>query len=131
MKKIVLVLVVLSLFSFAAFAQDDGDTEPPRVVATHPANGAKGVRTSATIHMTFSEEMDPSCFSNRTFRLRARQGDKIDGMVTYANKSVGFMPLSRLSESTTYIATIDGEATDSAGNDMGRDYSWTFTTGMQ
>lgn len=104
------------------------DTTSPSVLATVPANLAKGVGLSQQITATFSEAMNPATINTTTFTLQ--QGTTvIPGTVTYAGNTATFIPASMLALSTTYVATVTTATTDLAGNAlMCCNQVWSFTT---
>jgi hypothetical protein len=120
------------------------DSTPPVVSATQPEAGAGGVWIDPDLSATFSEVMDPTSFEASSFRL-STGGVEITGSVYYNHNdlTVRFYPYHRteyedtgviiegplsLDPGTTYTAIISGAVWDLAGNALGEDYSWTFTT---
>lgn len=101
----------------------------PTVTSTNPADGATDADIRTTIEATFSESMRASTITASTFTLTAL-GEVIAGDVSYGwgSQTVTFAPSSSLKHSTTYTATIAAEIETSAGNNMGSDFSWSFTT---
>lgn len=106
------------------------DDVPPTVLSTVPANGAVNVDATAPITVTFSEAMDPTTISGTTITLRATGGSPVAGTVTYnvATHVATFTPSATLSAPVSYTATVSGTVTDLAGNAMGADVSFSFTT---
>jgi len=125
--KIFLVIAfILSLFSFnTTFAQ--ADREPPRVVATYPGSNAS---TGSRVSITFSEPMDPGSMSTNYIQVQESLGDPVSGEVIYGNSTVTFIPFTTLSENSTYNVTVSGDVRDKAGNTLGSDYKWSFSTRM-
>ena len=103
------------------------DTTPPTVSLTSPANGAADVAVNTSITSTFSETMDSSTITTAIFTV-STGGGNISGTVTYSGTIATFEPSSNLKYGTTYTATITIGVKDSAGNSMGSDYTWSFTT---
>lgn len=102
-----------------------GDTTPPTVSSTAPANGAVGVPTNiSSITANFSEEIDPS-----TLIFTVSNGGSVNGTVNYSGTTAIFTPALNLAGNTTYTARISGSVKDLAGNAMGLDHVWTLTTG--
>ncbi|MBM4054748.1 MAG: hypothetical protein FJ264_08775 [Planctomycetes bacterium] len=104
------------------------DATLPAVSSTNPANGTTGVATNTAITATFSEAMGISTISTATFTMSDSSGS-INGAVSYSGTTAIFAPLSNLSPSATYTATITTGARDLAGNAMTSNYTWSFTTG--
>lgn len=103
------------------------DTTLPTVSSTSPASNVAGVATQAAISAVFSEPMASGGFNTTSFRLR-RGGTDVAGAVTYTGNTATFTPAASLADGTTYTATITASVTDTAGNALGADYTWTFTT---
>ncbi len=109
-----------------------GDTTPPTVVSTTPANGATGVAVDVSPTATFSEAMDPATLTTSTFTLLEQgQATPVTATVAYASQVATLDPSANLKAGTTYTATVKGGAAgakDLAGNPLAADVSWTFTT---
>jgi hypothetical protein len=104
------------------------DVTAPTVSSTNPANAATGVTLSQRIAATFSEVMDSSSITTTTFTLK--QGTTaVAGTLSYAGRTATFTPTANLAASTLYTSTITTGATDLAGNPLGSNFAWTFTTG--
>ena len=104
------------------------DTTPPMVSSTMPTNGAAGLPINQKIAATFSEAMDPLTISTATFTLQ-HGITTVTGAVNYASGTATFAPLSVLTTSTLYTATITIGAKDLAGNALATNKVWSFTTG--
>jgi hypothetical protein len=109
------------------------DTTPPTVTSVSPANGATGVATASTVSATFSEPMDASTIDGSRFQLRDPANNLVPASVSYdaGSQTATLAPTSALANSTVYTATVKGGSggvTDSAGNPLAADYSWSFTT---
>jgi Big-like domain-containing protein/K319-like protein len=103
------------------------DVTPPTVVSVAPLDGESGVAVSATVRATFSEAVDPATVTTATFTLA--DGGPVSGTVTLANFTATFTPSSPLAYNTTYTARVTTGVHDVAGNALGADSVWTFTTG--
>ncbi|MFZ5916290.1 MAG: Ig-like domain-containing protein [Chloroflexota bacterium] len=103
------------------------DTDPPYVSSTQPTSGATNVDLGVTIQATFNENMDETTVTAGVFSLNPPVG----GILSYddTTNTLTFDPDADLNPNTTYAATIAGSLTDQAGNPMGADYTWSFTTG--
>jgi len=102
------------------------DTEPPWVISTDPEDGATGVDVNATVSATFNEAVDAGTLS----LTLAGPAGPITGSVSYdpAARTATLDPDLVLDFETPYTATVAGTVTDLAGNPMGSDYVWNFTT---
>ena len=107
-----------------------GDSTPPTVSSTNPANGATGVAVNAALTATFSEQMNPATISTATFTVKDAANNPVTGTVSYQGTTATFTPSAHLAFSTTYTATITTGVTDLAGNHLIGAYSWNFTTGV-
>ena len=115
---------------------------PPLVNSVLPPDKTQNVDLSTNVEVIFSEEMDEASVEAvdlttgkpTTFTLlKDGSTTPMDATVSYdaAAKKATLDPSSNLASNTTYTATIKGGnsgATDSAGNALKQDYSWTFTT---
>jgi len=108
---------------------------PPHIVATSPANGEKGVLEDADIIVTFSEPM------NKDTTRQAYSSDDLpqdDVTISWLDDTRLLIqpkdPLVYASvdsldgDAKHYSFTIAGTATDLAGNALGDDRNYTFTT---
>ncbi|GLI37229.1 Ig-like domain-containing protein [Geobacter hydrogenophilus] len=101
----------------------------PDITQTLPANGDTNVGTTTPIVITFSEPMNnPSVES--AFSLVPQGGNSITGAFSFNGSTATFTPSSPLAANMTYTATIAASAKDTAGNSLGSDHAWTFTTGI-
>jgi hypothetical protein len=110
------------------------DKTAPTVGIVTPSNSATGVSRTTSVTASFSEAMDPATLSASSFRL-TKQGSTtaITAAVSYdaTAKKVTLKPSSTLAASTTFTATVKGGASgakDKAGNALGSDKVWSFTT---
>jgi len=106
------------------------DNTPPTVLSRSPASGATAVPADLPeVDVTFSETMDGRTFTASSFTLTGPNGD-VAGDVHYKDtwETWRFVPTAPLTVSATYTATIAGSVTDLAGNALGADVTWSFTT---
>ncbi|MGJ0483987.1 MAG: N,N-dimethylformamidase beta subunit family domain-containing protein [Methylomicrobium sp.] len=114
------------------------DSTSPTVTSTSPTNSATNVDLSSSITATFSEAMDATTITASTFELKDASSNVVNATVSYnaSTFTAVLTPTSSLSASTTYTATVKGGTTDPrvkdlAGNALGANVSWSFTTGTQ
>lgn len=112
-----------------------GDTTPPTVTVMSPAGGSTGVSGTADATATFGEAMDASTVSSTTFELRDASNNLVAAAVSYdsASRVATLNPTPTLAPATVYTATIKGGVTDPrvkdvAGNALGANVTWSFTT---
>src|SRR5829696_904869 len=110
------------------------DTVPPTVNGVTPADGTPDVAVTANVEATFSEAMDPITISGSTFTL-VKQGSSqsVTATVSYdaATKKATLDPSTELDPGATYTPTVKGGtvgAKDLAGNPLGVDKVWSFST---
>ena len=110
------------------------DATAPTVDPVSPANGATGVALATNVEATFSEAMNSTTLDSSTFTLKKQNSSTtVAATVTYDSNSrkATLDPGSNLEANTSYTATVKGGSIgvkDTAGNALGQDYSWTFTT---
>jgi hypothetical protein len=91
-----------------------------------PANGSTNVPLNTQMTVTFSEAMDPTGLVGSTVT-----GISASLMYDSQTFTATLAPTSKLTPNTTYSATVYGTVQDLAGNQMGANYVWTFTTAAQ
>jgi hypothetical protein len=104
------------------------DTTPPTVAEHAPVGSSVAVSTS--IQVTFSEPMNPDSITNQTFLVNDGTSN-IAGSISYVGDVATFDPLADLESGRDYSVTIvsgDTGVKDLAGNPLGSDYGWSFTT---
>ena len=110
------------------------DATAPTVDTVSPTNGAMGVALATNVDATFSEEMNSSTLTASNFTLKTQNASTtVAATVSYdsASRKATLDPNSNLAPNTTYTATVEGESgevKDLAGNALGQNHSWTFTT---
>jgi len=99
------------------------------VMSVVPAMGARNVKTNSTIQATFSEAVDPTTLSTTSFFLSG----VVTGTVEFdsSTNTATFTPSGHLSSDTPYTATITTGVTDTSGNSLAGNFTWTFTTGQK
>lgn len=114
-------------YSWSFTTGEKPDTTPPEVKETAPAGGAANVDTGVTISAVFTKNIDPATVNATTFIVAAGKTG-IPGTISTLGNSVSFVPSSALQAGAAYTATLGGAIKDLAGNAMGNDYTWNFTT---
>src|SRR3954452_13111934 len=108
------------------------DTTPPAVSSVAPSDGTTNALPNAPVSATFSEAVDPATVTGTTFAVVGPDGNRIGASVTTSGSTVSLQPTAQLALSTTYVATLTSGSSgikDLAGNPLGSDYTWSFTTG--
>jgi hypothetical protein len=105
------------------------DTSAPRVVSQSPAPGATGVSIAAPVLVTFSKQMNASTINSSTVTLQASgSSTPVAATVTYSGSTATLQPNAPLAYNTTYTVTVSGSITDTNGNAIGSNTTWSFTT---
>lgn len=109
------------------------DLEPPRVVATEPAEGALDVGREPVVRITFSEAIDENSVTPASFRLQGPDGI-VEGTRSVEGEELGFTPAKPLREGAAYQVVIGRQIRDRAGVPLAgsggveTDLSYTFGT---
>jgi hypothetical protein len=114
--------------SQAAVVITPASDAPPTVSVTTPQSAAIGVALNSSISAIFSETMNDSTLNSASFTVTTNTGVAVTGSVTVTDNTATFVPSVDLEANTQYIATISTAATDSTGNALTDNYSWSFTT---
>ena len=105
------------------------DVTAPAITGRAPAVDATDIAVDSTITVTFSELLASATVNGTTVYLR-KVGDPADfpATVTLAGNIITLDPSSALAKGTTYTVTVESTVTDMAGNPLGADAVWNFTT---
>ncbi len=110
------------------------DTTRPTVARIAPAAAATGVGRRTSVEAVFSEAMTAATITGTTFTL-TKQGTTtpVTSTVTYdaINRTAVLKPGTYLESGKTYTARVKGGTSgvkDLAGNALGVDKTWSFTT---
>lgn len=118
-------------FSWSFATGSSVDLLAPSVALTLPGNGESNVPYNLqAITAVFSEAMNPGTIGSASFTLETG-GVPVPGTANAVGTGIAsFTPASPLAALTNYTATVASSVTDLAGNPMGANYSWSFTTGL-
>jgi alpha-tubulin suppressor-like RCC1 family protein/methionine-rich copper-binding protein CopC len=111
--------------------QEGVDTTPPAVVSTAPTNQGTGVAVNQAISIYFSEPVDGASVGDATFSITDGSGNSIAGVYATDGNTITFTPSDSLKQGTHYNVKVGPGIRDIAGNAMGDNYTWSFTTGGQ
>ncbi|MFC1559715.1 Ig-like domain-containing protein [Candidatus Margulisiibacteriota bacterium] len=114
--------------------EESSDTEAPTVEAVSPGIGTTGIFTSSYIEVRFDDSMNTTDTQN-AFQISYPGGSQggssswfsYNGIV---DRVMRFTPSGLLQPAETYTCTAGAGSKDDAGNLMGIDYVWKFTTTM-
>ncbi|WP_061249507.1 Ig-like domain-containing protein [Leptospira alstonii] len=109
------------------------DAVAPTVSLVTPANTLAGAGINTSVNAVFSEVMNCATLTNVTFTLEQTAPVVAVaipvGNVNCAGTAVTLTPPANLTPLTNYTAKITTGAKDLAGNALGTNYAWSFTTG--
>ncbi len=112
-----------------ALITEDEDTTKPTIIFTAPVNGATMVHVNQKTNVAFSEEMDTTTITPKTFTLQ--QGSTpVAGSVTATGSTATFTPANNFEKGKTYTAIVTTGAKDLAGNALANNYMWEFNAGL-
>ncbi len=100
-----------------------GDTTPPTVTATLPADGASGISPNATVSVIFSEAMDPATADSNGVTLS-------QGSITqreWSDDHTLILHHTDWSENSPVTVTVSTALSDTAGNHLASPFSFGFT----
>ena len=99
------------------------------VGSTTPVNDATGTSVGSAVYATFNDAINESTLNTSTFTLNGPSG-AVAGTVSYdaTTNSAVFTPTTNLASGEQYTATITAGVTNTSGNSLASNYSWTFTT---
>lgn len=114
-------------FSWTFTTNEEPDNTAPEVTDVNPDNEQQDVPVSTNITATFSEPVNPETVNQST--LTVTQGNtSIQGEVSVSKNTATFNPTSNLPFDNTFEVTITTGVQDLAGNTLGENFSWSFTT---
>jgi len=106
------------------------DTDGPTVSYINPEIDETNVANNNAISVSFSEPINPSSLSSAAFFV-TDGGREVEGKITYSGNTAIFRPSAPLAEITQFTVRISADVADLAGNTMGSDFTWRFTTGIE
>lgn len=114
-------------YSYTFTTASGADTIPPEVAFTTPNNGAVNIPVSSSITIQFSEEMQGIDVSDFTL-LKGATSVMFGFSYDTDTNTATLTPSSSFDQNSVYTITLSGGVQDAAGNPMGDDYSFSFTT---
>jgi len=121
---------------YAAFAGGDSGeilrTAPAAlsVTSVSPGSGANKIHPAANVTATFNKPMNAASITGSSFTLtRHSDSAPVAGAVSYdaGTKTATFNPGADLTQGALYDARLTTAITDSEGNHLASDYTWSFT----
>ncbi len=105
------------------------DTTLPKVTYISPAYNVQGVPLNASVIVQFSKAISSASLTTSSFTLvKSSDGSVVSGTVSVSAAGAKFTPSANLAANTLYKATITTAVKDSAGNALGSNFIWIFTT---
>ena len=109
------------------------DVTPPTILSRTPAGGAAGLNVGTSTTVQFSEPMSPGTITSSSMLLKDTSGTPVPANVSYdsGTNTATLKPQAALAYGATYSAVVKGGAggvTDAAGNALGADSTWSFST---
>lgn len=105
------------------------DSTPPKVTYISPAYNVQGVPLNASLIVQFSKSMTSASLTTASFTLvKSSDGSVVSGKVSVSGAGAKFTPSANLAANTLYKATISSAVKDLAGNALGSNFIWIFTT---
>ena len=123
-----IALAICALNSCGGDGPTNGDSTPPTVTGTTPANGEIRVPRNAEVSVAFSEAIATSSVTAATFTLTPAGGSAIAGTIDVDESTATFTPAGPLAYGTTYTARVTNGVRDLGGNALAQAFTWSFTT---
>lgn len=107
----------------------------PLVLETIPKASVAQIGTKRVISASFNHDMDPNTINSTTFTVVGQNNNPVIAksvMYDPSSRIAAFEPASPLAFNTQYSVTLKGSGSgikDSAGVNLVKDYTWSFTTG--
>ena len=99
------------------------ETIPPRLLFTSPANTATKISIDGIISATFSEPIDSTTVNDSTFFVN----NGITGSYSFSGNTIYLTPSAPLTYSAVYTCQLTTGITDSVGNHLTGNVTWSFT----
>jgi hypothetical protein len=132
MRALWLCVGIAALCLFAGCGDDNEspkDVTPPTVVDTSPADQATDVSPYPVVEVWFSEAMDAATIDTLTFFVDGLHAHSV--AYDEADHKATLCPATLAEADSEYDVHVESEVEDAAGNAMGEDVVFSFTTGAQ
>lgn len=100
----------------------------PQVLSVDPFEGESNVAINKIITADFSEEMDPTSFTNTSFKLK-EGANEINGIISVNKSKFSFNPDVNLLSNTIYNVEFTTAVKSKKGIPLQNISTWQFTTG--
>jgi hypothetical protein len=98
------------------------------LIVVSPANGATNIARTATINITYNENIMPSSVTASTVTVTGPGGTAVPGSFVVTGGVIIFTPTTQLAYATPYTVTVTGGVRDVSGNELDTGTTFTFTT---
>ena len=117
------------VYTWSFTSGQNPDTTAPWVVSTIPGADAIDVSPEITeITVTFSEDMNPETMHQDSCGIVDTESQERLGGLSYADRTLVIQEQEGLQYNRTYEGYVKSSVADLAGNELGEDYTWTFST---
>lgn len=99
----------------------------PTVIFTIPDNETIAIPIASTVSVGFSQTMNETSVQN-AFTMTDASNIEVGGNVTWRENVMIFTPGANLDNDMVYTCAVGTGATDSVGNPMAAEHTWSFTT---
>jgi hypothetical protein len=124
------ILICLGLFLILILANTSAahDITAPEVIDKDPKDKEVDVAIDIDIEVAFSEPMQ-AVITEEAFSVSPENSDEIiAGEIDWFGTTLIFTPTSKLESGTTYHINISSDARDLIGNNLVKNYTWSFST---
>lgn len=116
-------VLVISLVSC-----ENGDNGSFKVSSTSPSSDEVDVLSSASVSVTFSENLDCNTVSATSFKVMDSASNPVTGTYSCSGATATFLPAQLLAFYASYKVTITTEIKNSSGTPLSAEYNWSFRT---
>lgn len=106
---------------------ESADRARPVLLMTQPTDQATQVAVDRAVMAIFNEPIDVSSLNAESITLTS-EGKTVAGRIAYSGTTAMFIPLEELRHDAVYQAMVTTGVRDAAGNHLGSERRWTFTT---
>lgn len=108
------------------------DTVPPEVSSVNWVDGTMRMSVYTNPTVGFTDVIDASSVTLDTFVIKDVWGSAVPGSISLTDQIATFNhpPETAFNHFTAYYAAVKKEIRDKAGNQLGNDQNWRFTTGV-
>jgi len=102
----------------------------PNIILNSPSNDSINVSIDTNITIYFSENINKSDLES-LIKIKSVDGEEIIGIFNDNTLNQSFNPILLLKPNTTYIVNVSQNIKDLFGNNLDKEYIWTFTTELK